>query len=108
MENRVGLTGLIDQQVAAHQVHAYASADDPQVQTRLDRLDRPAAGVDLITRPGADREREKPERVQGRDVLRPWLRLVTDPHPCALEPSMSLSRLTGQSQHQAVHEHPGD
>ena len=29
-ENRVGLTGLIDQQVATHQVHAHASADDPR------------------------------------------------------------------------------
>ena len=71
MQNRVGLTGLIDQQVAADQVHPRAGAGDPEVQARLDRLDRPAAGVDLIARPGGDREREKPERVEGREVLAP-------------------------------------
>ena len=76
MQNRVGLTGVIDQQVAAHQVHPRAGAGDPEVQARLDRLDRPAAGLDLIARPGTDRERQKPERVQGCDVLRPRLGLA--------------------------------
>ena len=107
MQSRVGLIGLIDQQVAADQVHAGAGAGDPEVQTRLDRLDRPAAGVDLIARPGGDRERDKPEHVEGRDVLRPRLRLVTDTLLCALEPRVGLSHLTGQSEHQGVGEHPG-
>ncbi len=40
-QSRVGLIGLIGQQVAAHQVHAGAGAGDPEVETRLDRLDRP-------------------------------------------------------------------
>ena len=79
-KNRPGLIGLVGQQVAADQVHAHASAGEgPEVQTRLDRFDRPAAGVDLITRPGGERERQKPERVEDREVLRPCLRLVTDP-----------------------------
>ena len=106
-QGRVGLIGLIDQQVAADQVHPRAGADGPEVQARLDRLDRPPAGVDLIARPCGDRERHKPEHVEGRDVLRPWLRLVIDAHPCALEPRVALSQLTGQSEHHGVGEHPG-
>src|SRR5271166_811935 len=80
---------------------------DAEVQTRLDRLDRPAAGVDLIARPCGGHERGKAEHVQGRDVLRPRLRLITDPHPCAPEPRVALRYLTGQSEHHGVSEHPG-
>src|SRR5208337_1812841 len=85
--------GLIDQQVAAHQVHPRAGAGDPVVQARLDCLDRPPAGVDLIARARSDREGEKPERVEGHEVLDPWLRLVTDAHLGALEPGVGLSHL---------------
>ena len=106
-QSRVGLTGLIGQQVAAHQVHAGAGAGDPEVETRLDRLDRPAAGVDFIGRPCGDREREKPEQVEGRDVLRPRLRLVTDTLLCPLDPRVGLSHLTVKSEHHGVGEHPG-
>ena len=75
-QGRAGLIGLIGQQVAADQVHPRASAGDPEVQTRLDRLDRPAAGVDLIARArgdgqispvicGREHDRERPLGVTG-------------------------------------------
>ena len=42
-QSRVGLIGLIGQQVAADQVHPRASAGDPEVQARLDRLRPPGS-----------------------------------------------------------------
>ncbi len=106
-ENRLGRTGLIGQQVAADQVYPRPGADDPAVQARLDRLDRPAAGVDFIARPCGDREGEKPEPVKGREVLGLWLGLVTDAYLGALEPGVGLGHLAGQSEHQGVGQHAG-
>jgi len=86
MEDCLGHSELVHEQVGTHQIRAGAKADDSEVKSALDRVKSPATGVNRLSLSAPDSETEEAEPVQDGEIASGGIRVAREPYEGALEP----------------------